>query len=141
VTGGGRTLLAALILSAIVIAGCGSQERVFTPVDFLDTINATGADLSLGPVLTTTSEGVDVYVLKYSADATTDPKLSSGDEGAATMIALDNSDQARSEFTRCQAAPLLTCFRAANVVLRFEDMSAAEMTRIVGALQAIEKQG
>ena len=37
--------------------------------------------------------------------------------------------------------PGLTCFRAANVVLRFEGMAAADRARVSGAVSALASDG
>jgi hypothetical protein len=74
-------------------------------------------------------------VVRFSGDAESDQLH--GEGGDATMLVLDDAEAAGAEFARCETAPLLTCFRAANVVLRFEDMSAADRARIVGAVGAL----
>ena len=52
------------------------------------------------------------------------------------MIVADDAGSAGDEFDRCDRSADLTCFRAANVVLRFEGMDAADRARISGAVSA-----
>lgn len=133
-------IAAALLISLGALGAGGCGDRVFTPPGFVDAANAEGAELALGPVLTTTDAGVEVYGLESAGTAPgsdPNPQLHSGEKGSATMIVMEDSERARAEFTRCEAAPALTCFRAANVVLRFEQMDAADQARISGALAAL----
>ena len=125
-----RALIAAA-LALTAIAGCGG-ERTFEPDEFVAEINTHGAELVLGPVLMTRDDGVDVHVLESSTEGETQL---SGESGAATMLVLGDSGAAEDEFERCETAPVLTCFRVANVVLRFEEMDPAERARIVGAVE------
>jgi len=53
------------------------------------------------------------------------------------MIVADDAGSAGDEFDRCDRSADLTCFRAANVVLRFEGMDAADRARISGAVSAL----
>ena len=127
-----RALIAAA-LTATAISGCGG-ERTFEPEEFVDEIDENGGELVLGEVLTTREDGVDIHVLRSSAEE--DTQLS-GQSGSATMLVLGDAGDAEDEFERCESAPVLTCFRVANVVLRFEDMDAADRARIVGAVEAM----
>ena len=131
----GLCLLLTFVVTGMAI-GCGSQERTFDAEGFVDEIDAHGAQLELGPVLTTRADGIDVHVLRFSG-GDTDSQLHSADTGTATMLVMEDSEAAREEFARCESAPTLTCFRAANVVLRFEEMDATDQARIVGAMEGI----
>lgn len=121
-------------------SGCGSGERNFDAEGFLEEINAQGGELELGPVLTTRDDGLDVHVIKFAGDLT-DSQLHSPDSGSGTMIVMGDTEAAEQEFARCDSASALTCFRAANVVLRFEEMGAADRARIFGAVEAIASKG
>ena len=57
------------------------------------------------------------------------------------MIVASDADSAGAEFDHCETAADLTCFRAANVVLRFEGMDAADRARISGAVSALASDG
>lgn len=125
-----------MVVVGSLTTACGSGERTFDTEGFLEEINAQGAQLELGPVLTTRSDGVDIHVLGFSGGSP-DSQLHSSDTGSATMLVMDDSAAAQEEFDRCNSSATLTCFRAANVVLRFEEMSAADRARIVGAVEGI----
>ena len=57
------------------------------------------------------------------------------------MIVAGDAGSAGDEFDHCEGAADLTCFRAANVVLRFEDMAAADRARVSGAVCARASDG
>lgn len=126
---------------ALVAAGCGGEERTFTPQGFVDEMNANGAALELGPVLATNTEGVEIFSVTFSEPAPSatgegTPPAEAG--GSASLLVVEDADGAREEFARCETAPSLTCFRAANAVLRVEELEAADRARITTALESIE---
>lgn len=136
-----RAAWSAALIAIALLAGCGDDgERQFTPVSFISEVNAQGAALNLGSVLTTSEAGVDVYTVTFAALAppSTGEGRSSATRGSGTLLVLENADAARTEYERCTGAPVLTCFRAANAVLRFEDLEPADQARLVTALEALE---
>ena len=141
----GRGLRAPLLILALglaaMLASCGG-ERTFTAQEFIDEMNAHGAALALGPVLTTNPEGVDIYsvsLTELSTGVGSAPEpVAEGAPGSGSMLILGDADAARSEFSRCEQSPELTCFRAANAVLRFQALGGGDQARIVTAIQAIE---
>jgi hypothetical protein len=135
-----RLSLLLMVVVGVLTTGCGSGERTFDTEDFVEEINARGAQLELGPVLTTRSDGVEIHVLDFSGDSS-DSQLHSPETGSATMLVMDDSAAAQAEFARCDSSATLTCFRAANVVLRFKEMSAADRARIFGAVEGIATPG
>jgi hypothetical protein len=137
-----RTLLAlALTCGVLGLAACGG-ERTFTAPEFVDEMNDNGAALALGPVLTTNPDGVDIYSISLTEISTgvgSPPKpVPAGAPGSGSMLILDDAEGARAEFARCEQSPELTCFRAANAVLRFQALQGGDQARIVTAIQAIE---
>jgi len=131
-----------LVGVALTAAGCGgSEEREFTPESFIEEMNANGAALELARALTVNAEGVEVYAVTFSEpaqSATGEGKPPADVGGSATLIVVADAAGAREEFARCEQAPSLTCFRAANAVLRAEELPAAERARITSALESIE---
>ena len=136
-------LLAASTACALALAACGG-EREFSPEEFVEEINGAGAALALGPVLTENEEGLPVHSVSFTEAAPT-PSGTDGSEadihGSATMIAYEDADAARAEFARCETAPILTCFRVANVVLRFEGLAAEDRARLVVAVESLQSEG
>lgn len=140
-----KVALAACLVAFAALASlvaCGSGERTFTVKEFVDAINDEGAGVSLGTVIATNPDGVDVYSITLT-EATTDvgaPAIEAPDSlhGSGTLLLVDSADDARDEFSRCEEAPALTCFRAANAVLRFEDMDGADQARIATSLEALQ---
>ena len=129
-------------LTSLAFLACGSGERTFTVDEFVDAINDQGAGVSLGAVIAKNPDGVDVYSITLT-EATADvgaPAQQSPDalHGSGTLLLVDSADDAHDEFSRCEEAPALTCFRAANAVLRFEDMDGADQARISTSLEALQ---
>ena len=140
-----RSELAAVPLVAAALAGCGENgERVFTLDEFVDEVNAEGAGVEVGPVITTSEDGVEVRSLTLTGE-TLSPTGSARDTeephgGNGAILVLENAELAETELDRCQPAPALTCFRAANVVIRFEDMLPEDQARISIAVQGLASE-
>jgi hypothetical protein len=136
-------LTLSLICGVLALAACGG-ERTFTAQEFIDEMNDNGAALALGPVLTTNPDGIDIYSISLTEISTgvgSPPKpVPAGSPGSGSMLVLDDADGARSEFARCEQSPELTCFRAANAVLRFQALQGGDQARITTAIQAIETE-
>lgn len=124
-----------------LLAGCGgNDERQFTPQSFVDEINAEGAAVALGDVLTTSEQGVEIYTVTFTEAAvgvTGEGRVGADEHGSGALLILEDAGAAMEEYDRCQPAPALTCFRAANAVLRFEDLEPADQARVVSALETI----
>lgn len=134
-------LVLSLVIGAFALSACGG-ERTFSAQDFIDEMNDHGAALALGPVLTTNPDGVDIYSISLTELSTgvgSPPQaVPEGVPGSGSMLILDDADGARSEFDRCEQSPELTCFRAANAILRLQALEGADQARIVTAIEAIE---
>lgn len=137
-----RLAIGASALLVALLAGCGgSDERRFAPRELVDELNAQGAALELGDVITRNPDGVEVYSVRFTQAATGvtgEGSATSAVHGSGTLLALEDVAAATEEYERCLPAPALTCFRAANAVLRFEDLEPADQARLVTALEAIE---
>lgn len=138
-----KALKSVVAVAALTLVACGSSdEPTFTPESFVDAMNEHGAALSLGPVLTTNPDGIDIHIVTFSElDAGTEPASDAPPtdvHGSATLIVLNDDETAEGEYARCQVAPILTCFRGANAVLRVEGLQAVDGNRITAALNEIE---
>ena len=136
--------LAALLAAVVLTAATGCGEKQFTPESFLEAMNDHGATLELGPVLTTNPDGIEVHevtLTKIAPSATGEGADTEGENGAASLLVFDGSGDAEDEFDRCNTAPALTCFRAANAVLRVEDLQPSDRARITTAVQGIANDG
>jgi len=135
-------VLGACVVGLCLLAGCGgSGERQFTPQSFVGEINAEGAAVALGEVLTSNEQGVEIYTITFTEAATGvtgEGDIGAAEHGSGALLILEDAGAAMEEYDRCQPAPALTCFRAANAVLRFEDLEPADQARLVSALEAIE---
>jgi hypothetical protein len=130
---------ALLAIAALAAAGCG--ERTFTASELVDAANEKGAQLALGEQLTTSRGGAEVYVVTSAGSSgEANPQLEGGG-GKGTLIVADGTEGGAGEFERCEATADLTCFRAANVVLRFESLDAPDQARISGAISALASEG
>ncbi|MFN8114125.1 MAG: hypothetical protein U0R51_13125 [Solirubrobacterales bacterium] len=133
---------AAIVAAATALAfGCGG-EKDFSADEFVDSANAEGAELALGEQITTTPADEPVYSVRFAAPAGDDPnpQLQSGDS-SGTMVVAGDATSAGDEFDHCESSADLTCFRAANVVLRFEGMAASDRARVSGAVSALASDG
>ena len=127
-----------IVVPALAVAGCG--EKHFSASGFIDAANEQGAELDLGERLATNPAGEDVYPITTAPGGKPNPQLE-GRGSKGTMIVADDAGSAGDEFDRCDRSADLTCFRAANVVLRFEGMDAADRARISGAVSALASDG
>jgi hypothetical protein len=137
-----RFAAATIVLALIATAAAGCGEREFTAQEFVDSANEQGAELALGDQITTTESDEPVIRISFAPPPGTDPnpQLQAGD-GSGTMIVASDAESAGAEFDHCETAADLTCFRAANVVLRFEGMAAADRARVSGAVSALASEG
>jgi len=136
-----RAAGALLLAGAALAAGAGCGEQTFTASGLVDAANAKGAQLALGEQLTTSPAGAEVYVIRSAASAEkANPQLVGGG-GKGTLVVADDSGSGAEEFDRCEATADLTCFRAANVVLRFESLDAPDQARVSGAISALASDG
>lgn len=129
----------AIPLALALVAGCGGEKQ-FTEDGFIDAVNAEGAGLELGEVITTNEQGVDVRSVTFAEGATSPTGAEGGVHGSGTMLVLADAGAATDELERCETAPSLTCFRAANVVLRFEELFPEEQSRVIAAFEAIASE-
>jgi hypothetical protein len=140
--GSGLLLATALTLFVLLGGGCGS-ERKLTATEFIDEMNANGASLELGPVITQNPDGTDVVEVKFTrtAPTATGEGAKPAASGSATLLALDDSAAAEDEYARCQGAPALTCFRAANIVLRVEELEPTDQALLTTAIEGLADGG
>jgi hypothetical protein len=126
---------AALLGGALALAGCGSGEREFDAETVISELNEAGAGLALGQALPAGTEGTEVTVISFDGDS----EPSDEDHGGSgAVVILDDAEIAQTEFRRCETAVTFLCFRAANAVLRFDDISAPEREQVTGALRRLE---
>jgi hypothetical protein len=140
-----QAALALAVALAALVAGCGGgeEERTLTPREFIREMNANGAALKLGPVLTQSADGVDVNEVTIAKTAPTPTGEGSrpAASGSATLLALPDADAARDEYERCQAGTLLSCYRAANIVLRIESLQPTDRAALTAAISALASDG
>lgn len=118
------------------LAGC-SNDREFDPEALVAELNAAGAGLELGEPLESTEEETEVRVLQLASAEGDVPRPGSDDHGSGAVVTLGSSVEAEAEFLRCEQAPSFVCFRVANAVLRFAEISPPEQARIANAVQAL----
>ena len=127
-----------LILLSAALAACG--ERTFTAEEFVDEVNAEGAAIALGGVITTNQDGLEIREVTFTESVPSATGAGEEAQGSGAMVVLDDAGAAGDELERCEAAPAFTCFRAANVLLRFERIFPEEQARIIQAFQAIASE-
>ena len=120
---------------ALLAAGAGCGEREFEEEELVEELNAAGAGLVLGEALPVGTEGIAIRSIAFEhAEEGGDSQTHA--DGAITVTA--DSEAALAEFERCEATVDFTCFRAANVVLRFTGLDPADRTRLTEALRSLE---
>jgi hypothetical protein len=136
----------ALALAVVGAAACGSSERTYTAEEVVQELNARGASLELGQPLSTDDPDAELYAVEMEAgeehSGEARPQDAKGELGhehsGGSLKVTESSDRAEEEFQRCEKAVTLLCYRAANVVLLFEQEAdpeqLAELTVAIRAL-------
>jgi hypothetical protein len=145
---GSRAAALALALAALALAACGSDERTFTAQEFVDEVEARGVTLELGRPLSTTDPGTELYdveVVHAEEGDRPEPEHGAAEPGlehsGGSLRVTEDADEAEEEFRRCEAAVSLLCFRAANVVLVFEQEADPEsLAELTVALRGLESE-
>lgn len=132
---------ATLLIAVAALAAVGCGEKHYSASGFIEAANEQGAELDLGERLATNPAGEEVYPITTAAPGGKPNPQLEGSGSKGTMIVADDAGSAGDEFDRCDRSADLTCFRAANVVLRFEGMDAADRARISGAVSAFASDG
>lgn len=127
------TVIAATVTGGVGLGGCGSDEREFDAETVVAELNDAGAELALGAPLVSADEDVEVRVVELGDP---DDPLATG--GTGSLVIVDDSEAGRAEFVRCDSSVSLICFRAANAVLRFEQITPEEQQRVAAAITALQ---
>jgi hypothetical protein len=136
--------LGAVALAALALPACGSGERTFSAEEFIDEANTHGASLELGQPLSTSETDVELYALtieepQSAEGAEADPAIAD-EHGGGSLRVTESVDDAEAEVERCEQAVSLFCYRAANVVLIFEqDAEPEALSGVAAALRALEE--
>lgn len=137
-----RTVAVAPAVVLLALLAACSEEKRFTAGGFIAAMNDNGAALALGPVETKDGDGDVVRTVTFTEVAPSatgaGPAAMSGD---AALLVFGGTGDAEDEFERCDATPALTCFRAANVVLRVGDLQPSDRARLATAIEAIGASG
>ena len=128
-------LLPVLAASALA-AGCGEEEPVLSAGEAISELNERGAGLELGAPLD--SSGLEVHAVEFTSGAGDDVH---GHAAGGSLVVATDVDAAREEHARCERALTLLCYRAANIVLRFEGRLAPDQSRrLTSALEALARE-
>ena len=142
-----------LLVPLLLVAGCG-QGKVFTAEEFVAEANRNGAGLELGGPLISPGPDRDVYALEVEEadrpgagreepDHAEEPESEASDDGhehgsGGSLTVTEDSDAGRTEFERCDSAVSLLCYRAANMVVAFENTLPVELqNRVEEAIVAM----
>ncbi len=117
-----RRLALSCAVIATAVAACGG-ERTFEAEEFVEEANQLGAGLELGERLSSTEGGGEVVAVELASSATQV-------HGGGSLVIVDDVEAAQAEFTRCESAAILTCYRAANVVLRLEEIAPEQRSQL-----------
>lgn len=117
---------------ALLLAGCGG-ERTFEPEEFVEAANEQGAGMELGEPLSSSGSGYEVIAVELASSATQV-------HGGGSLVVADDVEEGEAQFARCERAASLTCYRAANVVLRLEEVAPEQAEQLEGAFTALESE-
>ena len=140
----GSTRLAAIAcVAAAALTSCGSDERTFSAQEFVDEANAQGAHLTLGEPLPTDESGTELYGVTVEGPGAEQPDAAPPipeEAGGGSLRVEETVAAAEAEYERCDQAGLL-CYRAANVVLVFEqDADPDSLADLARAIRALERE-
>jgi hypothetical protein len=142
-------LLAAVLALAASLAGCGSGEPTFSADEFVAEANGNGAHLELGVPLSTSDTGDELYALEVGhAD---EPVKEQGlpeargelehEHAGGSLRVSESAEDAEAEYSRCEAAATLLCYRAANVVVILEEgAERRDLRALEAAIRAMESE-
>ena len=140
-----RAIALGALAFALPASGCGGgeEEHRFTAREFIAEMNRNGAQLKLGPVLTENEDGVDVnqVTIARTAPTPTGEGTKPLPSGSATLLVLADAEEAGAEYDRCQGASTLSCYRAANVILRVEDLQPTDRALLTAAISDLASGG
>ena len=148
--GSTRPLRLALALGgAALLVACGSDERKFSAQEFVEGANRHGARLELGLPLNTSDTGDELYALELRfADVPLREQGLPGKGGkpeqehaGGALRVSESAEEAEAEYSRCEAAVTLLCYRAANVVLTLEQgLDPGALRRLERAIRELGSQ-
>ena len=124
----------ALALAGLLTA-CGS-EREFNAVSITAELNEAGAGVELGETLPPSTDGVEIHELTLD-HAAREKEEAGHSDGAGALLVLEDAEAAEEEFVRCESAIDFTCYRAANIVIRFIGMSPVDQQLISDSIKQI----
>jgi hypothetical protein len=135
------SLLAPIVAVALAAAGCGSGERDFSAEDFVEEANSHGAALELGAPLQTPQEGAELYEVTFVEPQHGEEPGHGELEGAhgGTLRVTSDAGAGEAEYARCEETASLFCYRAANVVLVFDEEAEPDsLAQIANALKSMQ---
>jgi hypothetical protein len=139
-TAAGSLFAVALIaLGAPIAGGCGGGQE-FTAEEFVEEANSRGAGLGLGAPLDSSREGAELYDVTLQPAEGAEPALGEQHTGG-TITVTDDVAEGEAEYARCEESVSLFCYRAANIVLFFdEEASPDTLARVAQALKAMQSE-
>jgi hypothetical protein len=116
-------------LGTVLLVACGG-DRNFEASEFVEEANEHGAGMELGEPLSAGETGNEVYAVELASSATQV-------HGGGSLVVADDVEAGQAEFARCESAASLVCYRAANVVLRLEEVDPEQQSQLDEAFSAL----
>jgi hypothetical protein len=139
--GRGIGLLIGLGIAAALTAGCGGASNL-TATDFINGVNEEGVEIKLGEELSRTG-GRELYAVQL-VQLPGHPEPAPGTEeheheqpGSGTLYIFDDSGAAEQQMDACRGSAGLTCYRAQNMVVLFEEVGLEEQ-RLAVAMNRLD---
>ena len=117
-------------LLALFVGACGG-ERTFEADEFVSELNQHGGGLELGEPLSSSDPAQEIRAVELASSATQV-------HGGGSMVVTEEIAAGEAEYQRCESAASLICYRAANVVLRLEEVSPEQQAQLERAFRDLE---
>lgn len=128
-----RVTGASLATAGTLLAlGCGG-ERSFEAEELVSALNEHGAGLELGEPLGSQGPAREIHAVGLASSATQV-------RGGGSLAVTGDVAEAEAEYERCESAASLICYRAANAVLRLEEVSPEQQARLAEAFNALDSE-
>jgi hypothetical protein len=124
------TRVTVAVLGALLAPACGG-ERSFEAEEFVSALNEHGAGLELGEPLSSQGPAHEIHAVGLASSATQV-------HGGGSLAVTENVADAEAEYERCESAASLICYRAANVVLRLEEVSPEQQAQLESAFRELD---
>ena len=136
---GRKSRLVAGAVLALLAASCGGEEKTFSAEEFVDEMNESGVEMTLGQELFTDQEGKEIFEVELEPlPGAPTPKEGALPDPHGSMSVYEEASDADEGYGNCQRSADLLCYQASNVVIVLEG-GGLEADRLAAAMQKLEE--